>query len=118
MSTEFKVGDICEAFGVECEVIEIQESNLEDSVVRVIMTDGHHKGDSFTFSIDGRYANWHKTPSLILKHRPKPKVMMQMYRYKSTTHVFADTVEAVNLLERKNSPNNVIKLLEPFEVEE
>lgn len=63
----FQVGDICEAFGLECVIEEINATVLRSITVR-------YKDSTINdyFLEDGRYLSWHKTPSLKLIKRPEP----------------------------------------------
>jgi len=70
---EFKVGDKVSAFGVEGEVISLDEKN--NYPITVEFDDDHL---SF-FMIDGRASAWHKEPSLKLIERPKKKVKKKFY---------------------------------------
>jgi len=66
---EWQVGDIGEAFGVRCEVLEIKRNAEYPVIVRIL--EGVETGLTLLFTKD--YA-WHKKPSLIFIERPKKKV--------------------------------------------
>ena len=66
---EWQVGDIGEAFGVRCEVLEIKRNAEYPVVVRIL--EGIETGLTLLFTKD--YV-WHKKPSLIFIERPKKKV--------------------------------------------
>lgn len=79
----FQVGDICEAFGLECVVRGVEI--LSDYPIQVNYF-SDKTCDSFTS--DGRLYNSHKTPSLKLIRRPEPvkveekKIYEYQYVYK------------------------------------
>jgi hypothetical protein len=75
METEFKVGDICMAFGMRCVVEDIDKSP-SDYPVNVVF-EFSEKKESFT--PNGRLYGWHKEPSLKLIERPKRKVKKRFY---------------------------------------
>ena len=81
--TEFRVGDICEAFGLECVVDAIREKTiLYPASIEVRFKD---KKLIISFGLDGKASHWHKTPSLKLIRRADPKVeekkVVWRYRY-------------------------------------
>ena len=69
---EWQFGDIGEAFGVRCEVLEIKRNAKYPVVVRLL--EGTDPGLIILFTLDGREQTWHKAPSLIFIERPKKKV--------------------------------------------
>jgi hypothetical protein len=72
---EFKVGDKVSAFGVEGEVISLDEKN--NYPITVEFDDDHL---SF-FMIDGRASAWHLEPSLKLIEKAKKKVKKKFWFY-------------------------------------
>lgn len=75
MSREFRVGDKVRAFGWNGVVEQIE---LNDRYpVRVNLTDISRKE---TFDLGGKYAIWHKEPSLELIERPNKKAKIEFYR--------------------------------------
>lgn len=70
---EFKVGDICEAFGLKCFVIDI---NIKHNYpVKVSFEGGHCRN----FLMNGKFEDWQLEPSLKLIERPKKKVKKKFY---------------------------------------
>lgn len=65
---KFEVGDIVEAFGLKGKITNIYDKALYPLEVNF---ENNH---IFGFMIDGKYANWHKEPSLKFISRPKKKV--------------------------------------------
>lgn len=70
---EFKVGDICEAFGLKCFVIDINKKH--NYPVKVSFEGGYCRN----FLMDGKFEDWHLEPSLKLIERPKKKVKKKFY---------------------------------------
>ena len=69
---KFKVGDKVRAFGVDGVVDAIHPESNYPVCVKYSHPDCLDYGGDFT--MDGRYARWHKEPSLVLIERPKRKV--------------------------------------------
>lgn len=73
--TEFQVGDVVEAFGVEGVV-----SEIDDNEPHYPLLVKFPNGEQDYFAISGKYISWHKEPSLKLIERPKKKVLKTMYQ--------------------------------------
>lgn len=68
MTTEFKVGDIVEAFGCRGEVVSIDSDGS-------LVVD--FSGNKLAFYSSGKYLVWHKEPSLKLIERKKEKKLVE-----------------------------------------
>jgi len=67
--TQFKVGDICSAFGCEGRVV-----NVFNDAEYPIEVKFENDTQTCWFIKGGKYQTWHKTPSLVLVSRPKKMV--------------------------------------------
>lgn len=73
MSTEFKKGDIVEAFGCEGEVVSDNGNTHFPLEVRVTIPENDSGCICLSFTKDGKWVPWAKEPSLKLISRPKRK---------------------------------------------
>jgi ribosomal 30S subunit maturation factor RimM len=78
MSENFLVGDIVEAFGVEGEVV--STTGLFNCMTFEIDVKFGQYGEIRSFSNEGNYEHWHKTPSLKLVKRPKQMRKIKMHQ--------------------------------------
>lgn len=67
--SDFKVGDIIEAFGLRGVIRKINPTAAYPVFVE------YEDGFADYFRLDGRKDRWHKTASLVLVERPKPKIV-------------------------------------------
>lgn len=98
--SEFKVGDIVEAFGLRGEV-----TRSGDLYIYVSFPEGR----GAQFLLDGREENWHTEPSLKLISRPSKKVKKVFYQavvssgiqrnYFLSDGLFQNSKDAENYLE-------------------
>lgn len=80
MSDKFMVGDIVEAFGLEGRVVETKgRFNFMTFEIDVLFSI-NGVDEVRSFSKDGNYEHWHKTPSLKLVARPKLVRKFKMYQ--------------------------------------
>lgn len=109
MSTEFRVGDECLAYGLKCVVVSMDFTSKWSVCIKLL--EGEENEKLLWFLPDGRQYGWHKEPSLKLVKRAKEKVMMQMYYSPLVKHA------SVMIADIDSIPAHCRKIGEPFEVE-
>lgn len=105
---EFRVGDICEAFGLECVVTYISSGLLYNFVSVSFKAQLGQIIETQHFTVDGKIRDWHKTPSLKLIRRAevkKPVVYEYQYVYTTARGAHYLSNYYINKEEMKNSIN-------------
>lgn len=112
--TQFKVGDICSAFGCEGTVKQIATGCTYP--VQVALNGEHYHW----FTLDGKLTDWHKTPSLKLVSRPKKMVTKTVEAWANVyAHCIPDLFNCKANAEARASNSRIacVKLTGTYEVE-